>query len=587
MQMPVGSRWRISRSGVTSHDGMVAAKTPGAVDAGTAMLRLGGNAFDAAVAAAFAAGVAEPWMNGIGGGGYLVAWLAEERRSIAIEYPMIAPAGATEEMFPLAGSGVDSALFGWPTVKDHANIVGHRAVAIPGTVDGLALALERYGTMSLADVLQPAIALVRDGFPVTWHTTYMIGRDGANLSRFPATAEIFLPNNGYPPSTIDAMNPAILRQTDLAATLEGIAENGSRWFYEGRDARRISDHLAAHGGVHTADDFAGYRARETTPRDIAYRDTVVSTVGGPSGGSTLAQIVKALERLDITGSGHNTIGTIHQVAQLFRRAYADRFSYLADPDHVEVPLDALLADDSIAGMIAEITEGPARKPRPSPKERLGVTHDLLPSIPEYMRDGSTTHLSTADRFGNVVSITQTLLSAWGSRVVVPGTGVLLNNGMMWFDPEPGRPNSVAGRKRPLSNMAPVVIQRGGSALAAVGSSGGRKIAICNTQLIMNLIDHGFDMQAAIEAPRFDTSTPALHISDRFPPKILDELAGLGHQVVPVDETLLLGSFASPVGIRRSDDGVLSGGADPWYFPATVGAPNGGGRIVDPDHGVRV
>ncbi len=573
MHMPTTSRWQLSRPSVTSHDGMVAAKTPGAVDAGTAMLQRGGNAIDAAVATAFAAGVAEPWMNGIGGGGYLVAWIAAEERSIAIEYPMISPADATEEMFPLAGGGIDATLFGWPTVKDQANVLGHRSVAIPGTVDGLALALERYGTMSLADVMQPAIALARGGVPVTWHTTYMIGREAINLSRYPATAAVFLSNSGFAPSTIDAGNPAILLQPDLTAILEGIAEHGPRWFYEGEVARTISDHLEQHGGVHTVDDFASYHAIETTPRDIPYRDTVVSTVGGPSGGSSLAQIIKTLDRLDIAALGHNTTQAIHQISQVFRRVYADRFSYLADPDHLDVPLDALLADDYIAGIVAEVTDGQAGKPRVGTRERLGVSHTLQSSVPEYMRDGSTTHLSTADRFGNVVSITQTLLNAWGSRVVAPGTGVLLNNGMMWFDPEPGRPNSVAGGKRPLSNMAPLIVQRNGSAFATLGSSGGRKIAYCNAQLVMNLIDHGLPMQAAIEAPRFDTSTPALQISDRIPPETLDALADLGHQVAPVDETLLLGSFASPVGISRDEDGSLNGGADPFYFPATVGVPN--------------
>ncbi len=573
MHMPKSSRWQLTRPSVTSRDGMVAAKTPDAVEAGTAMLQRGGNAIDAAVATAFAAGVAEPWMKGLGGGGYLVAWIAAEQRSIAIEYPMISPAAATEDMFPLAGSGVDSTLFGWPTVKDQANVIGHRAVAIPGTLDGLALALERYGTMSLAEVLQPAIALARDGVPVTWHTTYVIGRDAINLARFPATAEIFLSNQGHAPTTIDARNPAMIRQAALAAMLEGIAEQGPRWFYEDEVARKISDHLAQHGGVHTVDDFANYRAQETSPRDIPYRDTVVSTVGGPSGGSSLAQIAKALDRLDIAALGHNTTQAIHQVSQIYRRVYADRFSYLADPDHVDVPLDALLADDYIAEIVAAVTDGPAGKPRPATKERLGVSHDLGRSVGEYMRDGSTTHLSTADNAGNVVSVTQTLLNAWGSRVVAPDTGVLLNNGMMWFDPEPGRPNSVAGRKRPLSNMAPVIARRGNAAIATLGSSGGRKISFCNTQLLMNLIDHDLGMQAAIDAPRFDTSTPPLLVSDRIDRETLDALANLGHEIVPVDETLLVGSFASPVGIRRSDDGILSGGADPWYFPATVGVPN--------------
>ncbi|MDP8908406.1 MAG: gamma-glutamyltransferase family protein, partial [Chloroflexota bacterium] len=180
--------WQLDRSEATARGGMVAAKTAAAAEAGVAMLRAGGNAIDAAVATAFAAGVAEPWMSGLGGGGFLVAHLAERGETVVIEYPMIAPAAATPEMFPLSGAGADNSLFGWPATQGNANVVGHRAVAIPGTVAGLALALARYGTMPLDRVLAPAIALAEEGVPVTWHTTLTIARDLANLRRFPATA---------------------------------------------------------------------------------------------------------------------------------------------------------------------------------------------------------------------------------------------------------------------------------------------------------------------------------------------------------------------------------------------------------------
>jgi gamma-glutamyltranspeptidase / glutathione hydrolase len=190
-------------------------------------------------------------------------------------------------------------------------------------------------------------------------------------------------------------------------------------------------------------------------------------------------------------------------------------------------------------------------------------------VPEYIRDGSTTHLGVIDDDGNAVALTQTLLAAFGSRVTAPGTGVLLNNGMMWFDPEPGRPNSVGGRKKPLSNMAPTLITRDATIVASVGSSGGRRIQNANAQIIANIIDTGMTAQEAIDAPRIDASTLALAVSARIDPAIINELAAKGHPVSVRQEQLMTSDFASPVVIRRADDGTLDGGADPYYFPATV------------------
>ncbi len=565
------SPWQLSRSTTTGARGVVAAKTPDAVAAGLAMLERGGNAIDAAIATAFAAGVAEPWMNGVGGGGYLVAWLAKEQRSVAIEYPMRSPAGATAEMFPLASATRDASLFGWPATVDNANIVGHRAVAIPGTVDGLALALERYGTLSLAEVLAPAIDIAERGFEVTWHTTGMIARDIANLARFPATAAIYLDDAGRAPVTLYQQLPTVIRNPELAQTLRCIAEHGPRWFYESEIAETFASHLREHGGTHTAKDFRDYHACETTPRTVRYGDHDIHTVGGPSGGSTLAQMLRVADRATIRDLGHNAPEALHQLAQIGRRAYADRFSYFADPDHIDVPWDAFLSETYIDAMLAELSDGPAHKPQAGARDALGITHDLAPSVPEYMRDGSTTHLSVMDGDGNVVSITQTLLAAWGSRVVVPGTGVIFNNGMMWFDPEPGRPNSVAGSKVPLSNMAPLVVSAGSAAEAAIGSSGGRKIAFHNMQVAMNVIDHGLAMQAAIDAPVIDISTPLLVASSYLPSTTIETLRGLGHDVALRDPSRMTGDFASPTGVRIRNDGTIEGGADPWYYPATVGS----------------
>jgi gamma-glutamyltranspeptidase/glutathione hydrolase len=564
--------WVLERTEAVARGGMVAAKTAAAAEVGAGVLRRGGNAVDAAVATAFAAGVVEPWMSGLGGGGFMVVHRPGEAPRV-VEFPMVAPAGATPAMFPLAGTGADTALFGWPAVVDQANIVGHRAVAVPGAVAGLALALERFGTIALADALAPAIRLAEEGAPVTWHTTLTIARDLANLARFPATAAVFCPN-GIPPATIEQHRAAILRQPDLARTLGTIAAEGPGAFYEGPLARTIVGHLAEHGAPVTEADFAGYQATVAPALTTTYARHEVATIGKGSGGTTLVETLNLLAAAGVGRLGHNTPQALHLIALALRQAFADRYAYLADPEAVAVPVEALVAADYAAERAAgfdrhlgAVTAGPP--------ERLGVGHGLAASVPEYVgqpnqaSDGSTTHLGAIDREGVAVSLTTTLLGLWGSRVVAPGTGVLLNNGMMWFDPEPGRPNSVAGGKRPLSNMAPLLLARGGRAVASLGGSGGRRIMACNAQLVVNLLDHGLSIQPAISAPRIDASTLELLVSPRLPRATRDDLAARGHRLAVRDERLFTGDFASPVGVLAGTDGLLRGGADPFYYPAAV------------------
>jgi gamma-glutamyltranspeptidase/glutathione hydrolase len=315
-------------------------------------------------------------------------------------------------------------------------------------------------------------------------------------------------------------------------------------------------------------DFTGYRASIAPALRVPYHDHELITVGRASGGTTLAQTMGILDGIDVAALGHNTPAALHVLAQAFRMAFADRFAYLADPEHVAVPLDALLAADYLAERRAAIRPDRVGPTVAGDRSRLGVTHHLAASMPDYTSGGSTTHLSVIDRDGVVVSLTQTLLSLWGSRVVVPGTGILLNNGMMWFDPQPGRPNSVAGGKRPLSNMAPAVVTRDGRTVAALGASGGRRIINCVAQLAMNLIDHGMTMQAAVNAPRIDASTPDLSVSSRLPDATRQALAALGHPLVLKDERWFLTEFASPACIQYAD-GTFRGGVDPYYFPATA------------------
>ena len=352
--------------------------------------------------------------------------------------------------------------------------------------------------------------------------------------------------------------------------MRAIADQGIEAFYEGEPAETIVSYLNDNGACFSIDDFASYKATVVEPLRTGYHGYELLTGREATGGTTLAQSMRLLAPFDIAASGHNSAETLHILAEAFKIAFADRFTYFADPAHVDTPFEALLSDAYLDERRAGIKRDAVSPARAGDRATLGVTHNLAPSMPEYTSGGSTTHLGAIDGDGMAVTITQTLLSLWGSRVVVPGTGIVMNNGMMWFDPEPGRPNSIGGGgKRPLSNMAPALLLKDGQAVASLGASGGRKIINCIAQLAMNLVDHGFEMQAATEAPRIDASTPDLIVSSRIDPATIDQLGKLGHKILLSDETLLGGDFASPANIQRVADGSFRGGMDQFYFPATA------------------
>jgi gamma-glutamyltranspeptidase/glutathione hydrolase len=564
--MATRSTWQVDKTEATGARGMVAAKTSLAAEAGAKVLAAGGNAIDAAVTTACVAWVAEPPMSGIGGGGYLIVHDPATGDHV-VSFPMVAPAGATPDMFPLA-AGKDTGLFGWPATVGNQNVVGHRSVAVPGNIAGLALALERWGTISLAKALEPAIALCEEGVPVDWQFSSWVARDMAALSRFEATRAIYT-NNGLPYFSEEPRNPQRVRNLDLARTLRIIADQGPRAFYEGEIGRSIVAHLREGGAPFAEADFAGYHAHVVAPVRTAFAGHEVLTTGGATGGTTLAQSLRILANHDLAALGHNSPETLHRLIGAFQAAFADRFEYLADPEHVEAPIDAILDLSYAAERAAEIAGPRAIPARAASKARLGVRHDLVGSIPEYTSRGSTTHLSTMDNAGMAVTITQTLLSLWGSRVVGPGTGVLMNNGMMWFDPQPGRPNSPAGGKKPLSNMSPALLLKDGAAVAALGASGGRKILNCVAQLAMNVAAHGLTMQPATSAPRIDCSTPDVIVSDRLPAATIAALRAMGHQPVLSDETLLGGDFSSPASVQRAATADFRGGVDAYYYGATA------------------
>ncbi|HUE75379.1 MAG TPA: gamma-glutamyltransferase [Chloroflexota bacterium] len=566
------STWKIEQSEAVGERGMIAAKHPLSAEVGAEILRAGGNAIDAAVATAFAESVVEPAMTGIGGGGNMVIAMATGE-TVAIEYGMKSPAAARPDMYELL-PGHDTDGFGWRNTLDEANIWGHRSVAVPGTVAGLCLALREYGTMPLAEVVTPAIRIAREGFPVTFFEVMHIGLQAHRLRRFPATAEILLrPYQGdWKVPSLDP--PDKIVQTDLARTLEQIARLGPDGFYRGEVADLIDQDMREHGGSLTASDLTAYRPRVSRPGFVGrYRGFEILTAPWGNGGITALQSLRILEGFDVRAMGHNSPEYLHVFIEAARRAFADRFVHVADPDVADVPWRGLMSDEYAASRRAEID--PARAsasyeagdPWPyqgSPSGRR-VTTGVDPRS-----DHQTTHLCAMDGQGNAVSLTQTLMSTFGSRVVAAGTGVILNNGMMWFDPEPGHANSVAPHKRPLSNMVPLIAIHDGRAELVVGASGGRKIINCVTQLVLNVIDHQMGIQAAISAPRIDCSTRDTLIDDRLEAEVVERVRSLGHSAQLRTESFAPHLWASQVGILTGADGRRHGGVHRYYPAVAIG-----------------
>ena len=539
--------WRFDRDEATSPHGVVAAKHELAAEAGADVLRGGGNAVDAVVTAGFVAGVVEPFMSGVGGGGFLVAHFPERGERVVVDHAMVAPAAASPAMYQLASSGSDSDMFGWHMVDGDANIHGHLAAAVPGTVAGLTLALDEFGTLPRQRALAPAIKHAEDGFSVTWHTALMIGLDLSLLNRFPATRATFT-NDGYVPTPYPGWRKP-LRQPELAATLRLVAERGARAFYEGDPARAIAREMREHDGLISEEDLAGYQPAVVEPLCGSYRGYEVLTSPPASGGPTVLETLHLMEQEDLSRLGHNSVAALHWIAESCLQAFADRLALLGDPAFVDAPWERLISRQYAADLAETFVADAVRAPLPA----------QAAPIPRM----NTTHVAAIDRWGNSASLTSTLLGGWGSGVTVPGTGVLLNNGMMWFDPVPGRPNSVSGGKKPLANMAPTLVLDDARAFISLGAMGGRRILNALPQIIANVVDYGMGMQSAISAPRIDCSTGIVQASSRLSPHTLNALRQIGHAVEVLEEDMLSFEFGSPVGVQN-DGGTLRGGANLFY-----------------------
>lgn len=507
-----GSPFRTYKHDAVATNGMVATNHPLGSAAGLEMLAMGGNAMDAAVASAFALSVVEPMMIGIFGAGFINFYNASDDAFVHIDNYSVAPHAATPDMYETLSDT-------WPDymeTADRANNVGYRSVGVPGALKAWCYAEELYGRLGLDTVVQSAIRYARRGFPASRYLVDIIHQGREDLAMFPASADVFLPG-GSPLSVGD-----LIVREDYGNTLASVARLGPDVLYAGTIGEQVVDDMAANGGIITSDDLRDYRIHLREPVRGTYRGyEIVSVAPASSGGTAIVEILNILEGFDVAGAGFGTAEGVHLLAESMKIAFADRFEYLGDPGFVDVPVAALTAKEYAASRRSEIDTGSARS--------YGYGN---PSA--YAGEGAnTTHLTVADADGNVVSTTQTLNAAFGSRVTTPGTGMLLNNTMNIFDPHPGNSNSIAPGKRMVSSMAPTIVMKDGRPFMALGTPGATRIFPSVLQAIVNVIDHGMTLQEAVEAPRVWTQGQSLEVERGIAPRVRERLQAMGHDVEEV------------------------------------------------------
>ena len=525
---------------VHSRNAMVVAQEPLGADVGLQVLRAGGNAIDAAVAVAFALAVTYPFAGNIGGGGFLLARFADGRTAF-IDFREKAPLKATRDMYVDAHGKVGE-----------DSVVGWRAAGVPGTVRGLELAHRKYGHKPWAQLIEPAVKLAADGFPVSYSFWDSLHSDEHTklLSRFPDSQRIFL----------GVQYGDRLVQPELAATLKRIRDQGAKDFYEGETARKLAAAMQAHGGLIMLEDLKAYQAVERAPLRGRYRDYEIVTAPPPSaGGVGLLQMLGMLEGSGYEKTGAGSAASIHYVAEVMRRFYADRSEYFGDPDFYKVPVGKLLNPRYIASRRNSIDPQHA-----TPSEQI------RPGALAAYEGTETTHFNIVDQEGNAVAVTYTLNNGYGSGVTVPGLGFLLNDEMDDFAAKPGaenmfhlvqgEANAIQPGKRPLSAMTPTIVLRGGKLFMVLGAPGGPRITNAVLQVILNVVDFHMNIQDAVDWPRFHHQwiPDRLYLEQGISPDTIAILQAMGHKIAPFEGTA---PVIARVEAILSEDGWLEGAAD--------------------------
>ena len=508
----VTQHWSVTKPAATGRKGMVVSQSRDAALAGIAILDAGGNAIDAAVATALALATVEPWNSGLGGIGFAVVHRAGQSAAETVDFGPVSPVGLKPDAFRLTGR-MKQDLFAWPEVEGDANIHGPLSFAVPSAVAGYAHMHGRWGVLPLSEVIAPAVALAKRGLSQDWFTTLKVSSSASVLKRYPESAAIYLPD-GLPPVGPYQGTPGFFRQGNLADTLERLAEAGLRDFYEGDVAATLLADFATVGSVLTAEDLRRCEARVVPATPVAWHGRTIQLATGLTAGPTFARVLDSMR--GVPHGAAPDAAWFAALARAMKAAYAERLSGLGESE----PMAA---------------------------------------------ESCTTHLTVCDAAGTMVAMTTTLLSSMGSRVVLPQSGVLMNNGVMWFDPRPGQPNSAAPGKRPLTNMCPVVVSDGGQPVMAAGASGGRRIMAAVAQMLAFTLDFGMDPQTAAHHPRIDVSDPGgVNADSRLPADVLAALRADG-AVDVVDHGVMPINFACPNLIHLADGQrtAISDVMSPW------------------------
>jgi len=516
----IETHWQIRKPTIKGRGGMVASQHYLATQTGQSILASGGNAIDAAVATGLMLSVVEPWMSGLGGGGYMLIYLAERDEVVQIEFGMQAPLAAQASDYPLApGETTTSDAFNWPKVIDDRNIHGPLSIATPGYLRGIELALTQFGTQTLSELIEPAKKQAELGLPIDWFACQKISQFARGLRTYPGATEVYLAD-GLPPAADLEGLLTYLPLPNLAKTFATLQSEGADGFYQGSLTPQIIEDLTAAGSKITADDLAQYRAAISKPLTSQFQGYDIFTAGALTAGPSLIEALAHYQANQSKTPGGPDANAYIAMANALRSTYQNRL------------------------------------------ENLG----------EGASDGSTTHICVADGAGNLVSFTQTIMSAFGSRIHLPKTGILMNNGMMWFDPRPGGPNSIIGGRRPLCNMCPTLGRSEDGSWFAAGACGGRKIFPSIFQLAVFLADFSLDLSDAIHRGRIDVSgTDLITIMNHLPPDIIKALTQTFGSTRVRPNDVSPNFFALPQIIQRDASGLLEGGC---FIPsphASVGA----------------
>lgn len=503
---------------VVATGGMVATQEATATGVGVEILRRGGNAIDAAVAVGFALAVTLPRAGNLGGGGFMILHHAPSVRTVALDYRETAPSKATHDMYLDPKGNVD---------RRRARYT-HLSVGVPGTVSGLLTALEKFGTLPREAVIAPALALARHGMVVSPYLAAALRARVKRMRRWPSTERVFYRPNGEFYEGGD-----VLKQPDLAWSLERISQRGKLAFYDGEIAERLVADMKHHGGLISRQDLQQYRTVIREPIWGAYRGYQIASMPPPSsGGVHLVQMLNVLEGFPVAYLGHNSAATLHLMAETMRRAYADRSEYLGDPDFWDVPVKQLISPEYAAHVRARID-----------RYQSTPSTTVAPGNISQFESRETTHFSVADGHGNFVSNTYTINFSFGTGIVADGTGILLNNEMDDFSAKPGAPNAygllggeanaIEGGKRPLSSMTPTLVFRDGRPFLATGTPGGSRIITTTLQIIMNLLDHGMNLAEATGAIRAHHQwfPDELRVEKGLSLDTIVRLREMGHRVV--------------------------------------------------------